>query len=55
MFMTSFFQAMIDSDFTIHPVMIDNGWLELDTVSDYETYQQLEKRQQLIRWYDPAR
>lgn len=36
MFMTSFIQNLIHNGFKIKPVMINGGWVEIDTVEDLE-------------------
>ena len=38
LYMTDFLQSLIDSGHVIKPVIIENGWLELDSVKDYELY-----------------
>lgn len=42
MYMTSFIQHAIDSDWTVGAVFIDNGWLEVDTYDELELYQRME-------------
>lgn len=37
-YMTDMLQAIIDSGFAIYGVPIHHGWLEFDTVNDYENY-----------------
>jgi choline kinase len=41
MFMTDFLQLLIDANIKIKAVPIKNGWLEIDTKSDYELYLKL--------------
>lgn len=38
MYMTSFLQTLIDSGFEIKPVFINRGWLEVDSIEDFEKY-----------------
>lgn len=38
MFMTSFLQLIIDRLSPIHAVLIDGGWLEIDTMDDLQAY-----------------
>ena len=38
MYMTSFIQLIIDNLMPVKAVMIEGGWLEIDTVSDLERY-----------------
>ncbi|MBP9863840.1 phosphocholine cytidylyltransferase family protein [Patescibacteria group bacterium] len=35
-YMTCLLQAVIDSGFPVHPIEIQHGWIEFDTVEDYE-------------------
>jgi choline kinase len=37
MFMTSFLQKLIDANFTVKPVYIDGGWLEIDAPEDLKS------------------
>ena len=41
-FMTDLIQGLIDSDNKIKAVPISGGWLELDTIDDYQLYQKME-------------
>ena len=38
---------MIDENIEINAIPINNGWLELDTISDYELYNELYKKEKL--------
>ena len=38
MFMTAFLQLMIDDDVRVDAVMVDRGWLEVDTCDDLAVY-----------------
>ena len=38
MYMTSFLQALIDAGFKVKPVFINRGWLEVDSIEDFEKY-----------------
>ena len=40
-FMTDLLQGLINSNYQLHSVPINGGWLELDTIEDFETYQRL--------------
>ena len=40
-FMTDLLQGLINSNYQLRSVPIHGGWLELDTVEDFETYQRL--------------
>lgn len=38
MYMTSFIQMIIDNLMNVHPVFIDGGWIEIDSVDDLNIY-----------------
>jgi choline kinase len=38
MFMTSFIQQLIDAGWSVRPALVDNGWLEVDTLDDLRRY-----------------
>jgi|TARA_B100001750_G_scaffold180928_1_gene149448 choline kinase len=40
-YMTDFLQGLINSNYNLKAVKIENGWLELDSVRDYEIYQEM--------------
>ena len=40
-YMTDFLQGLINSNFNLKAVIIENGWLELDSINDYEIYQKM--------------
>lgn len=42
MYMTSFIQQLIDAGWNVRPALIDNGWLEVDTLEDLRRYEALE-------------
>ncbi len=52
MYMTSFLQQLIDAKWDVKAAMVSNGWLEIDSVSDLETYQGLEDKGQLKPYCD---
>ena len=37
-FMTDLLQGLIKMNYPVHSILIDNGWLEFDTINDYELY-----------------
>ncbi|SES84993.1 Choline kinase [Natronincola peptidivorans] len=39
MYMTTFLQLLIDTGFKVRPVMINGGWLEIDSVEDLDKLQ----------------
>lgn len=41
MYMTSFIQQLIDCGWNVRPALIENGWLEVDTVEDLRRYEAL--------------
>jgi len=43
MYMTSFIQILIDSGWEVRAALIKNGWLEVDTVEDLESYEKISK------------
>ena len=38
MHLTAFLQLMINNDFDIHPIYINGGWIEIDSVDDINNY-----------------
>jgi choline kinase len=41
MYMTSFIQHLIDAGWNVRPAIIENGWLEVDTLEDLRVYEAL--------------
>lgn len=41
MYMTSFLQRLIDAGWRIRPVFVSGGWLEVDTLTDLQSYERL--------------
>ena len=54
MYMTSFIQHLIDTNWPVQSVPVTNGWLEVDTVQDLELYQQLQQEGKLKTFCDLA-
>lgn len=52
LYMTDFIQSLIDDGWKIKPAKVSNGWLEVDTVSDLELYENLKKANMLENLYD---
>jgi choline kinase len=50
MFMTSFLQHLIDHVTPVTAVLVDGGWLEVDTLQDLETYEALHASGQLDQY-----
>ena len=44
MYMTSFIQYLIDNQWEVKATLINNGWLEVDTIADLECYENLPKK-----------
>lgn len=55
MFMTSFIQAMIDAGIAVRPGFFNRGWLEIDSLADYEAYNDLARSGELLAFYDDRR
>lgn len=51
MYMTSFLQHLIDIGWDVHACLVNNGWLEVDTVDDLETYEKMEQAGHLSSFY----
>lgn len=47
MFMTSFLQYLIDNGNPLRAVLVDGGWLEVDTVEDLELFNRLDREGRL--------
>jgi choline kinase len=47
MYMTSFLQALIDANWKARASLVNNGWLEVDTVKDLELYENMARNGQL--------
>jgi choline kinase len=41
MYMTSFLQLLIDSEWKVKASLVENGWLEVDSVDDLEHYEKM--------------
>jgi choline kinase len=50
MYMTSFLQMMIDSGWKAKAALVNNGWLEIDTVEDLSLYEGLALKGQLKKF-----
>ena len=51
-FMTDFLQGLINEGCQLKAIEIENGWLELDTVSDYDKYTELYSKNKLSEFID---
>ena len=43
MYMTSFMQELINANWKVKAVLVNGGWLEIDSVSDLKTYEKLKQ------------
>jgi choline kinase len=51
MYMTSFLQLLIDSGWKVKAAVVDNGWLEIDSVDDLEHYHAMAETGELDGFY----
>jgi choline kinase len=51
MYMTSFLQLLINNAWKVQAVLVDNGWLEVDSASDLEIYNKMAANNQLTKFY----
>ena len=51
MYMTSFLQQLIDSDWKVKAALVENGWLEVDSVDDLEHYEKMAQEGTLDKFY----
>lgn len=51
MYMTSFLQALIDAQWKVKAVLVENGWLEIDSVEDLDQYELLANQGRLEQFY----
>ena len=51
MYMTSFIQLLINNGWAVKAAIVNDGWLEIDSVEDLELYQSLVNQQHsLLGW-----
>ncbi len=55
MYMTSFLQEMIDTGHPLRAVLVDGGWLEVDTREDLEEYRRMLAEGRLVEHWNPGR
>ena len=53
LFMTDFLQALIDAGHNVFPISIEGGWLELDSINDYNLYKTLKKEKKIYGFFNP--
>lgn len=51
MYMTTFLQSLINSGWKIGAAIVNNGWLEVDSVDDLHCYETMAKNGQLDKFY----
>lgn len=51
MYMTSFIQNLINLGWYVGAVLVDNGWLEVDTVSDLAFYERLQNNKESLLFH----
>jgi len=51
MYMTSFLQLLIDDNWRVKAVLVENGWLEIDSVDDLEQFESMAQNQTLDKFY----
>jgi choline kinase len=51
MYMTTFIQLLINAGWGVKASLVENGWLEIDSVNDLYNYEQLEKKGLLSHFY----
>ena len=54
MYMTSFLQVLIDSGWKAKAVLVNSGWLEIDSLEDLSKYEAMAKEGTLDRFYRVA-
>ena len=52
MYMTSFLQLLIDSGWKVKGVLVENGWLEVDSVEDLTLYERMGQEGSLGNFYE---
>ena len=53
-YMTDFLQAMIYSGFKVKAIPVKNGWLELDSIEDYNIYKKLFDSGQIKKFFNSS-
>lgn len=49
-YMTDFLQGLIKDNHKLTPVFVNNGWLELDSMNDYEIYNKMFKNKKILQF-----
>ena len=51
MYMTSFIQGLIDNSWKVSSVLVNGGWLEIDTLNDFKIYNTMYDKGTLSKYY----
>lgn len=51
-YMTDLLRGLIHEDHQLHAIFVQNGWLELDSVEDYELYSKMYKNKTLNEFFN---
>ena len=51
MYMTSFIQDLIDKSWKVRSVLVNGGWLEIDTLEDFKIYNTMYEKGTLSKYY----
>ncbi|EGU33640.1 nucleotidyl transferase [Vibrio sp. N418] len=51
MYMTTFLQLLIDSGWNVKAELVEGGWLEIDSLSDLSCYEEMHKKNTLVKFY----
>lgn len=54
-YMTDLLNSLISENYNLKAIEIENGWLELDSLSDLKTYEKLYENNILKRFFDPTK
>tara|TARA_B110001454_G_C12711408_1_gene430882 strand:+ start:1780 stop:2574 length:795 start_codon:yes stop_codon:yes gene_type:complete len=52
-YMTDFLRGLINNGQKLKAINIENSWLELDNIDDYNLYTNKELKKQILEYYDP--
>ena len=52
--MTDFLNFLISLNFNLKSIEIENGWLELDSISDYNIYKKMYDNNTLKNFFNPV-
>ena len=46
-YMTDLLQGLIDNSYKLNPIFVNGGWIELDSINDYNLYKKLFEQNEL--------